>query len=88
MTRVDGPWNFLLLLVGPRPTSLMHSARSNNRHPKATQPHMGTFPLFAQPTSCTSLEIRNKNIVFILVIISVKMFHQKCLQVFAYMKCC
>jgi hypothetical protein len=34
---VGRPWTFLLLLVGPGPTSLMHSARSNNRHPKATQ---------------------------------------------------
>ncbi len=37
MTRVGRPWTLLLLLVGPGPISLMHSARSNNRHPKATQ---------------------------------------------------
>jgi hypothetical protein len=29
MTRVGRPWTLLLLLVGPGPTSLMHSARSN-----------------------------------------------------------
>ncbi len=37
MTRVGRPWTLLMLLVGPGPFSLMHSARSNNRHPKATQ---------------------------------------------------
>jgi hypothetical protein len=29
MIRVGRPWNLLLLLVGPGPFSLMHSARSN-----------------------------------------------------------
>ncbi len=29
MTRVGRPWTLLLLLVGPGPISLMHSARSN-----------------------------------------------------------
>jgi hypothetical protein len=29
MIRVGRPWNLLLLLVGPGPISLMHSARSN-----------------------------------------------------------
>ena len=43
MIRVGRPWNLLLLLVGPGPISLMHSARSNNRHPKATQRDINSY---------------------------------------------
>ncbi len=34
MIKVSRPWNLLLLLVGPGPISLMHSARSNKSSSK------------------------------------------------------
>jgi hypothetical protein len=40
MTRVGRPWTLLLLLVGPGPISLMHSARSNKSSSEGDTPPM------------------------------------------------
>ena len=44
MIRVGRPWNLLLLLVGPGPISLMHSARSNK-----SSSEVDTFPRLVRP---------------------------------------
>jgi hypothetical protein len=49
MIRVGRPWNLLLLLMGPGPFSLMHSARSNKSSSEGdTTPIQGNY--------CTSSE--------------------------------
>ncbi len=38
MIRVGRPWNLLLLLMGPRPSSLLHSTRSDKSSPEGDTP--------------------------------------------------
>jgi hypothetical protein len=49
MIRVGRPWNLLLLLGGPGPISLMHSARSNKSSSEGdTGLDCGMLEFFAQ----------------------------------------